>query len=83
MDDAPAAKPHLASVVGERVEWHRRRRGLSRRELGAMVGHTERWGCLLESEGRGALRLADRSFGRCPRAACAAFRAGVCPTRGS
>ncbi|MCM2393165.1 helix-turn-helix domain-containing protein [Streptomyces albipurpureus] len=57
MADTPVGQGDLAGVAGERVEWHRRRRGLSRRELGALVGHTERWVCLLETEGRGALRL--------------------------
>ncbi|WP_019061541.1 helix-turn-helix domain-containing protein [Streptomyces prunicolor] len=52
-----SAGDDLAGLIGTRVEWHRRRRGLSRRELSTLVGHTERWLSLLEQEGRGALRL--------------------------
>ncbi|MET7490286.1 helix-turn-helix domain-containing protein [Streptomyces sp. NPDC005538] len=52
-----SAGDDLAVLVGRRVKWHRRRRGLSLQELAQLVGHTKRWMTLLEQEGRGALRL--------------------------
>lgn len=52
-----SAGDDLAVLVGSRVKWHRRRRGLSLQELAQLVGHTKRWMTLLEQEGRGALRL--------------------------
>lgn len=52
-----SAGDDLAVLVGSRVRWHRRRRGLSLQELAQLVGHTKRWMTLLEQEGRGALRL--------------------------
>jgi len=44
-------------TVGERVEWHRSRLGLTRRELAELVGRTDEWLRLLETKGRGAERL--------------------------
>src|SRR5215472_12183713 len=46
-------------TIGERVKWHRERRGLSRRSLAELVGRTEEWLRLLEVKGRGAERLAN------------------------
>ncbi|MEW2498170.1 hypothetical protein AB0942_32235 [Streptomyces nodosus] len=47
----------LAVRIGSNVEWHRRRRGLSKAHLSRLVGRTDKWLCLLEQEGRGALRV--------------------------
>ena len=46
-------------TTGERVEWHRRRRGVSRKALAELVGRSEEWLRLLEVEGRGAERLSN------------------------
>jgi transcriptional regulator with XRE-family HTH domain len=43
--------------IADRVSWHRRRRGLSRRALAELMGRSEEWLRLLETEGRGAQRL--------------------------
>jgi transcriptional regulator with XRE-family HTH domain len=46
-----------ALTVAERVAWHRHRRGLSRRALAELLGRSEEWLRLLETQGRGAERL--------------------------
>jgi hypothetical protein len=46
-------------TIGERVAWHRTRRGLSRKALAELVGRSEEWLRLLEVKGRGAERLAN------------------------
>ena len=44
-------------TIAERVAWHRRRRGLSRRALAELMGRSEEWLRLLETKGQGAERL--------------------------
>lgn len=44
-------------TTGERVKWHRERRGISRKPLAELIGRTEEWLRLLEVQGRGAERL--------------------------
>lgn len=46
-------------TTGERVEWHRKRRGMRRKALAELVGRSEEWLRLLEVEGRGAERLSN------------------------
>lgn len=43
--------------IGERVRYHRTRRGLSRRALAELLGRSEEWLRLLEMQDRGAERL--------------------------
>lgn len=44
-------------TTGERVRWHREKRGIRRKALAELVGRSEEWLRLLEVEGRGAERL--------------------------
>lgn len=44
-------------TTGERVKWHREKRGIRRKALAELVGRSEEWLRLLEVEGRGAERL--------------------------
>ncbi|MEY9860583.1 transcriptional regulator with XRE-family HTH domain [Catenulispora sp. GAS73] len=46
-------------TTGERVKWHRERRGMRRKALAELVGRSEEWLRLLEVEGRGAERLSN------------------------
>src|SRR5512139_3871690 len=46
-------------TTGERVQWHRERRGMRRKALAELVGRSEEWLRLLEVEGRGAERLSN------------------------
>ena len=46
-------------TTGERVKWHRERRGIRRKALAELVGRSEEWLRLLEVEGRGAERLSN------------------------
>jgi hypothetical protein len=46
-------------TTGERVKWHRERRGMSRKAAAQLVGRSEEWLRLLEVEGRGAERLSN------------------------
>lgn len=57
MSATDAPPPGLA--LGERAEWYRRRRGLSRRELAELLGRDRTWVQRLETEGRGADQLSN------------------------
>ena len=46
-------------TTGDRVKWHRERRGIRRKALAELVGRSEEWLRLLEVEGRGAERLSN------------------------
>lgn len=46
-------------TTGERVRWHREKRGIRRKALAELVGRSEEWLRLLEVEGRGAERLSN------------------------
>ena len=48
-------------TTGERVRWHRERRGIGRKALAELAGRSEEWLRLLEVEGRGAERLSNLS----------------------